>query len=211
VEVNGGNSSYIFPFRNKPLREGYDDHHKLYKAHFSDGKAFTVFFDFGTINCYAAKSLANKFTIYKSSRSNDIKEINGITGPQISYDTVITAKFNSTKGLITSFSLFAGVVPDDTFPDDLTIGNSVFHKWRISFDGDVKLRSFDGKPVLVPCDRVPKAYFAKAAAAKEKLDSNVADAMAMRWGKGTFIDNPKIRGFLQLYLTEFPNLLDFSK
>jgi hypothetical protein len=106
--------------------------------------------------------------------------LGGIAGPQINYDTVVTAKFNSTKGRTTFFLFFAGVVPDDTFPGDLTISNSVFHKWRISFDGDVKLRSFDGKPVLVPCDRVPKAYFAKAAAAKEKLDSNVADAIAMR-------------------------------
>jgi hypothetical protein len=211
VEVNGGNSPHIPPFRDKPLREGYGDHHKLYKAHLPDGKAFTVFFDSGTTNCYAAKSLANKLTIYKSSRPNGMKGIGGIAGPQINHDTVVTAKFDSTKGPTTSFSLSAGVVPDDTFPGDLTIGNSVFHKWRISFDGDVKLRSFDGKPVLVPCDRVPKAYFAKAAAAKEKLDSNIADAIAIQWGKGIPIDDPKIRGFLQLYLTEFPGLLDFSK
>jgi hypothetical protein len=179
MEMNGGNSSYIPSFRNKPLRKGYNNHHKFYKAHLSDGKVFTGFFDFGTINCYAAKSLANKFTIYKSSRSNGMKRIDGIANPRINYDTVI-AKFDSTKGPTTSFSFSADVVPDDTFPGDLTIGNSVFHKWRISFDGDVKFRSFDGKPVLVPCDRVPKAYFANATATKEKLNSNVANAIAMQ-------------------------------
>jgi hypothetical protein len=180
MEMNGGNSPHIPSLRDKPLREVYDDHHKLYKAHLPDGKAFTVFFDSGTINCYTAKFLANKFTIYKLSRSNNMKKIDGIAGPQINYDIIIIAKFDSIKGPTTFFSLSAGVVPNDTFLGNLTIGNSVFHKWRISFDGDVKLRSFDGKPVLVPYDRVPKAYFAKAAAAKEKLDSNVADAIAMR-------------------------------
>jgi hypothetical protein len=79
--MNGGNSPHIPLFRDKPLREGYGNHHKLYKAHLSNGKAFTVFFDFGTINCYAAKFLANKLTIYKSSRSNSMKGIGGIAGP----------------------------------------------------------------------------------------------------------------------------------
>jgi hypothetical protein len=101
--MNGGNSSHIPLFCNKPLRKGYNNHHKLYKAHLSDGKTFTVFFDSGTINCYAAKSLANKLTIYKSSRSNGIKGINDIADPQINYDIVVTAKFNSIKGPITFF------------------------------------------------------------------------------------------------------------
>jgi hypothetical protein len=74
MEINGGNNSYIPSFRDKPLRNGYNNRHKLCKAHLPDGKAFTVFFDSGTTNCYAAKFLANKFTIYKSSRSNGIKK-----------------------------------------------------------------------------------------------------------------------------------------
>jgi hypothetical protein len=97
-----------------------------------------------------------------------MRGISGIAGPRISHDTLVTAKFDSTEGPTASFSLSAGVVPDGTFPGDLTIGNSVFHKWRLSFDGIVdlaqrhvvKLRNFIGKPVLVPYNRIAKLWAA---------------------------------------------------
>jgi hypothetical protein len=100
----------------------------------------------------------------------------------------------------------------------------VFHKWRISFDGNVdlaqretvKLRNFENRPTLVPCDRVFKAYFAHTASAAretagELLPQQKADALAGRWSKGTPVDNPQIRNYLDGYITKFPGLFDPAK
>jgi hypothetical protein len=153
-----------------------------------------------------------------------MKGISGIAGPQIHHDTVLTARFESTQGLTPFFSVSCGVVPDGTFTGDLTLGKSVFHKWRISFDGNVdlaqretvKLRNFENKPTLVPCDRVSKAYFAHTASAARKtagepLPQQKADALAGRWGKGTLVDDPQIRNYLNGYITKFPGLFDPAK
>jgi hypothetical protein len=126
--------------------------------------------------------------------------------------------------LITSFSVFCGIIPDGTFPGDLTLGKSVFYKWRISFDGNVdlaqretvKLRNFENRPTLVPCDRVSKAYFAHTASAAretagEPLPQQKADALAGRCGKGTPVDDPQIRNYLNGYIIKFPGLFDSAK
>jgi hypothetical protein len=72
----------------------------------------------------------------------------------------------------------------------------VFHKWRLGFNGNVdlaqretaKLRNFNSKPTLVPCDRVFKTYFAQTTAeARKSVGENASlkkDAIAMRWSKG---------------------------
>jgi hypothetical protein len=221
VAVNDGRSPHIPLLRDKPLREGHGDHHNLYTAHLPSGESFTVFLDSGTTNCYAAKSLADKMATYKTQRPANMRGIGGIGGPQITHDAIVTAKFKGAEGPTKSFHLSAGVVPDGTFPGDLTIGNSVFHKWRISFDGSIdlaqrqvaKLRNFPGRPTLIPCDRVPKTYFANAVDEKKKAkpDANLADALAMRWGKDTPVKNPKIRTYLESYVKEFPGLFDLSK
>jgi hypothetical protein len=98
----------------------------------------------------------------------------------------------STKGFISLFSVSYGVVSDGTFSGDLTFGKIVFHKWRLGFDGNVdlaqretaRLRNFDSKPTLVPCDRVSKTYFAHTAAeARKSVGENAflkRDAIVMR-------------------------------
>jgi hypothetical protein len=72
----------------------------------------------------------------------------------------------------------------------------------MGFDGNVdlaqretaRLRNFDNKPTLVPCDRVSKTYFAHTAAeARKSVGENALlkrDAIAMRWGKGTPMTDP---------------------
>jgi hypothetical protein len=139
MAVNDGRSSYIPFLRNKPLREGHGDHYNLYTAHLSSGENFIIFLDSETTNCYEAKSLADKMATYKIQRFISIKRISGISGSQIIHDAIITAKFKGAKGLTKFFHLSAGIVPDGIFPGNLTICNSVFHKWRISFDNSINL------------------------------------------------------------------------
>jgi hypothetical protein len=76
----------------------------------------------------------------------------------------------------------------------LTLGKSVFHKWRLAFDGNIslaqretaRLRSFEDKPTLMPYDRVPKSYFAHTAVEARKtvgenaLATNHDDVLAIR-------------------------------
>jgi hypothetical protein len=126
----------------------------------------------------------------------------------------------STKGFTLLFSVFYGVVPDSTFPGDLTFGKSVFHKWRLGFNGNVdlaqrktaRLRNFDNKFTLVLCDRVSKTYFAHTAAeARKSVGENAflkRDAIAMRWGKGIPVTDPQIRAYLKSHVTNFPGFFD---
>jgi hypothetical protein len=68
-----------------------------------------------------------------------MRGISGISGSQITHNAIIIAKFKNAESPTKFFYLSAGIVPDGIFPGNLTIGNSVFHKWRILFDDSINL------------------------------------------------------------------------
>jgi hypothetical protein len=163
--------------------------------------------------------------IYAFSQPNNLRGIGGLAGPKVSRDTVVTTRFTSKIGLTASFLIRCGVVPDGIFPGDLTLGKSVFHKWRLAFDGDIslaqretaRLRSFEDKPTQIPYDRVPKSYFAHTAIKARKtvgedaFATNYNDVLAMKWGKGTPLEDPKIRAYLKSCIKEFTGFFDPAK
>lgn len=116
--------------------------------------------------CYISESLASKLSPYPSQRPAQMSGI-GKGGPYISHDCILTARFRTTDGLSTSFHLTCGVVPDDTFPADVTLGASVYYKWGLHCQGDdtkyqrekLTLRRFVGRPVLEPIRRLPRKFF----------------------------------------------------
>jgi hypothetical protein len=83
--------------------------------------------------------LVQRLLIYAFSQPNNFRAIGGLAGPKVSRDTVITAKFASKTGFTALFLMSYGIVSDGIFPGDLTFGKSVFHKWRLAFDGNISL------------------------------------------------------------------------
>jgi hypothetical protein len=69
----------------------------------------------------------------------------------------------------------------------------------------------------MPYDRVSKSYFAHTAVEARKtvgedaLVTNHDDVLAMKWKKGTPLEDPKIRAYFKLYIEEFPGHFDLVK
>jgi hypothetical protein len=215
VAVNTGNSPRIPPIRDKPLREGYEKAHNLFNASLLNGTNFSMFFDHGCTNCYVSELLAKSLPSYISKEPGTISGVGGL-GPRIKRDAVVTAQFFTTTGKSTSFSVTCGVVPDGTFPGDLTLGKSVFHKWGVKCTGDVtkwereivKLESFNGRPILAPGEKIPKIQMPRRVFSF--AETRESTPKATHWGKGTFRD-PKIQGYLDEYVKLFPGLFDPAK
>jgi hypothetical protein len=72
VEVNNGGNSQINLFRDKFLREKYDDYYNLYSAQLINGHEFPVCFDYGCTNCYVSESLAQRLPTYAFSQPNNL-------------------------------------------------------------------------------------------------------------------------------------------
>ncbi|VCU39048.1 Bgt-20390-2 [Blumeria graminis f. sp. tritici] len=80
----------------------------------------------------------------------------GSRGPTISEDVLVSTQFflsppNNQK-FSSPFTISAGVVPDGTFPGDLTLGQTVFHAFGLEFlaHGETKLFEFPEIPTLTP-------------------------------------------------------------
>jgi len=239
VEVGTGGKPP--PLRDRqPLREGFGDPHNTFAARLTNGDKFTIFFDYGCPAVYCSERLARKLKRYASSKPATMSGVGG-RGPTIGQDVVVTGQFatvsnSSTNGWSDSFSVAAGVVPDDTFPADLVLGKSIFHKWGVSCHGDIRrseketvtLRRYTGIPALQPVDRIPRAY-----STAECLNSlrthtrweeaymttnTVTAATAIKatdsrvqWSKDTPTNDDRINGYLREYQERFPGLFDPAK
>jgi hypothetical protein len=231
VEVNAGGKPHIQPLRDKPLREGYGEPHNLFNAELTNGNKFTVFFDYDCTNCYVSESLAKTLPTYRTQKPTTITGVGG-TGPQINHNAIITGRFQTTQGMNKSFAVFCGIVPDGTFPGDVTLGKGIFHKWGLTCDGNtynheketVTLNRFDGRPVLEPKDRVSKTYFTTkddffrtrafvAAETEDDVETHTVYPIqntALKWGDGTPTD-ARIIAYLAGYVKQFPGLFDPAK
>jgi hypothetical protein len=155
VVVNNGENSRIPLARDKPLREGYSERHNLFEACFVIGRDFIVFFDYGCTNCYVAKSLARILPAYNSRKPATMTGMGGF-GPSVLHDAIVTGRFLTSESKSKPFTVTYGVIPDGTFPGDVTFGKSVFHKWKfISYTSGkrikvVRLDRFIRQPKLIP-------------------------------------------------------------
>lgn len=138
----------------------------------------------------------------------------GGRGPAIIQDVIVTGQFKTRDDWTNSFTVTAGVVPNDTFPADLVMGKSVFHQWGVHCAGNTRLfeketltlASFTGRPVLEPDATLPRSYVVT-----ESAMLVTTTPMKIKWGKETPIDDAKVRKYLEEYETRFPALFDPTK
>ncbi|VDB84441.1 Bgt-20390 [Blumeria graminis f. sp. tritici] len=121
--------------------------------------------------------------------------------PTISEDALVSAQFflsppNSQK-FSSPFTISAGVVPDGTFPGDLTLGQTVFHAFGFEFlaHGEIKLLEFPEIPVLNPL--IENNLSQKIFTTKE--------IYKIKWHPNTTIQGVK---YGQIYAEKFPSLFD---
>lgn len=95
-----------------------------------------TFFDYGCSSCYVSVSLAKTLFSYDSNFLSTISGI-GRKGPRVTKDALISAQFQlnslSHSKWTTPFTISVGILPDNTFPGDLTLGQSIFHALGLQF------------------------------------------------------------------------------
>lgn len=140
----------------RPLREGANEPHEVFRTRLSDtsddSSSFTTFLDYGSPACYVSKTLAKKLQTYKSRKPSKLSGIGGNKGPRIDDDVVIRFCWKLKNGWSLPYEVSCGVVADNSFPGDLVLGKSCFHKLDLWFqaDGSIQLSSHPGKPILIP-------------------------------------------------------------
>ncbi|RKF62650.1 hypothetical protein GcC1_145007 [Golovinomyces cichoracearum] len=157
VEVDAGMNNSPPPLRDKPDCEGIGEPHNIFLAELLTKKKFTVFFYYGCVSCYVFESLSKSLPSYISTEATTMIGVGGV-GPRIIRDVLLTGRFISTTGKSNVFRVSCAIVPDHTFPGDLTLGKGIFHKWGIMCTGDTRkseeesitLVNFTGKPTLKP-------------------------------------------------------------
>lgn len=125
----------------------------------------------------------------------------GGKGPRVEYDAVVEAQFKTETGLTEPFTISVGVVPDGTFPGDLTLGKGVFHQWQLLChkDGNISLEQYPNNPKLLRINH---------------SNTNIITEMAftthltVHWHKKTPLDNPLITEYLLKYPMRYPGIFD---
>lgn len=143
--------------QHEPLREGFGKPHNLFLTRLSlfPTVNFLTFFDYGCPACYVSVSLAKKLAPYISEFSSTMAGIGG-HGPRVTHDAIIKAQFYSATKLdsnwSTTITVSVGVTPDNIFPGDLTLGQTMFHALGLQCqnNGSIQLLGLPHKPTLHP-------------------------------------------------------------
>ncbi|KAI1004419.1 hypothetical protein K3495_g3793 [Podosphaera aphanis] len=188
-----------------PLREGYGKPHKFFLTRLNKFPSviFSTFFDYGSSTCFVSQSLASKLCTYPTSLVSTISGIGG-KGPTITQDALITVQFqilgnNNTVGWSKPITFSAGVIPDNTFPAELTLGQTVFHALGLHFlsNDTVRLFSLQGCPILIPSDNYDNIY--------SVFTTNVGKPTT--WHSST---PQEAFPYTNSYFNDFPSLFDKS-
>lgn len=148
-----GAGSNILPQPSQPVREGFGMPHNLFlsRLFLPPQTIFHTFFDYGCTTCYISSSLAKTLFPYKSITSTN-SGIGG-KGPKITQDVLIQTQFLTTdKSWSPVLSISAGILPDGTFPGELTLGHTIFHSLGLLYqkNGDIQLQNVPHQPTLSP-------------------------------------------------------------
>ncbi|KAI1005109.1 hypothetical protein K3495_g3112 [Podosphaera aphanis] len=163
VEVNVGDNNNPQTFQS--LREGFDGSHYLHQAELSSKALVTIFFDYRCVPCYVSESAARFLNTYQSKCPTTHRGISG-SGPKVTKEVIVRARFVTTIGYSKFFDVSCGVVANDTFPGDLTLGKSIFDKFGIHCQFDITTpnkeyicqQNFPGQPILCPISYSRKAH-----------------------------------------------------
>lgn len=126
--------------------------HKIFHCAINN-KPSLVFFDSGTANSYILESSAlntNRLTFFTPIK---LRGVGGRDGPTVTEQTNVEIKFQVKDSWTEIFSIICGIVPDGTFPAELTLGRQAIHKLGVYYirnSENIQLLAFDGKPTLCP-------------------------------------------------------------
>ncbi|KAI1007604.1 hypothetical protein K3495_g628 [Podosphaera aphanis] len=162
---------------------------------------FKTFFDYGSTACYVSNSLAKKFRTYHTS---SISTISGVgRGPTITKDSIISVQFQTNSDKDSTWAepivVSTGVAPDNIFPADLTLGQTVFHALGLKFlqNGSIQLLNLLRTPIFNPCNLTqlcPSPSF-------ESIF--ITNDTVIKWRPSTPTDANK---FTDFYISKFPSL-----
>lgn len=178
VGISSTNSS----LSSNHLREGYGRPHNLFltrlaKLHFVQ---FTTFFDYGCSTCYVSSWLAKELLSYDSKSPATISGIGG-KGPRVDVDALVEAQFQICSASSSSlwsipFTVSVGVLPDNTFPGDLTLGQTMFHALGLTFnkDGTICMLKLKDQPTLQPLYYVQNSSHYLASSTTPSVNWNIS-------------------------------------
>lgn len=139
------------PSTTRPLREGASKPHGAFHTRLQSSlHPFITFLDYGCSACYISKSLAKKLNPYQTRQPSKLSGIGGTNDQSIARDVIIRFSFKLQSGWSLPYDISCGVVDDDTFPGDLTIGESGFYKMQLGFNSDdtVRLGGHPNRPSI---------------------------------------------------------------
>ncbi|KAI0995372.1 hypothetical protein K3495_g12810, partial [Podosphaera aphanis] len=103
-----------------------------------------------TQTCYISHSLATFTNSYISKHSNTLSGIGG-KGQTITNDAIISFQLATTDNKWTPpITISGGIVADNTFPGEICLGQSLYHKFGFyaTPEGDIILQDFPKQPIL---------------------------------------------------------------
>ncbi|KAI1003039.1 hypothetical protein K3495_g5163 [Podosphaera aphanis] len=148
----------------------------------------------------------------------------GGIGPRVNRDVLLTGQFITTSGLSNIFRVSCGIVPDNTFPGDLTLGKGIFHKWSAVCNGDIRkseretitLLNFTGKPTLQPINK-PTSVISQTQRSSQFVTTFYEHPISkshnllfqsIKWPVDTPINNSQVSPYLKEYARLFPGVFD---
>ncbi|CAJ2510770.1 Uu.00g063950.m01.CDS01 [Anthostomella pinea] len=129
---------------------------------------------------------------------------------------IVEATFRTISipsGYTKPFQVSAGLVPNGTFPANLTIGRTVFYTWGFQFgNGSITLTNYPSSPILKPIPQDRAHLFSEPAyKADEPVREGPAKEIKVKWSHKTPTDNAQINEYLASYERDFPGLFDPAK
>ncbi|KAI0996082.1 hypothetical protein K3495_g12100, partial [Podosphaera aphanis] len=190
--------------KQDPLREGCGMPHNFFLARLSQfpDVIFKTFFVYGSTACYVSNSLAKKLRTYHTSSISTISGVGG-RGPTITKDSIISVQFQTNSDKDSTWAepivVSAGVAPDNIFPADLTLGQTVFHALGLKFlqNGSIQSLNLPRTPILNPCNLTqlcPSASF-------ESIF--ITNDAVIKWHPST---PAEANNFTDFYIYKFPSL-----
>ncbi|RKF83718.1 hypothetical protein GcM3_009046 [Golovinomyces cichoracearum] len=105
----------------------------------------------------ASSYISESSALYTNRRHSftpiKLRGVGGRDGPTVREQTTVEIKFQIKNSWTEVFSIICGIVPDGTFPTELTLGRKVIHKLGIYYiinSENIQLLALDGKPTLYP-------------------------------------------------------------
>ncbi|KAI0992893.1 hypothetical protein K3495_g15290, partial [Podosphaera aphanis] len=143
-----------------------------------------------------------------------MRGIGGI-GPKITHEVVVRVRFVIKSGYSAYFEVSCGVIADNTFPGQLILGKTIFHKFGVHCQSNGKgkketihLTNFPEQPVLEPVEFSHKQHNQTHLTSFLVADQPQRLHKKYKWGNRTPQTNTHIDKLVDSYVQNFPSLFD---